>query len=217
MHARVEHLLSLRDGEPVDAAVRTHVAGCAQCTAALAETAELRGRLQALPPVEAPPPRGWHAVLDRKAEREAADRLRLGLTRVAVAASVAVIGVAIAWRMYGTPSGDHRETATAGTTVLITPTTAEQALAHDRLEQLQSQSAALEDMLAVLGDRPVVERAGTALPIDTLEAQVQWIDHQLLDSSADARAAEQLWRGRVEAMNSLVRLRYVEAQRVALL
>jgi hypothetical protein len=213
MHARVEHLLSLRDGEPVDAAVRTHVVGCAQCTAALAETAQLQGRLQALPPVEPPSPRGWHAVLDRQAEREAADRLRLGLTRVAVAASVAVIGVAIAWRMHGTPSVDDRDATTAA---LVTPATAEQALAHDRLEQLQSQSAALEDMLAVLGDRPVVERAGTALPIDTLEAQVQWIDHQLLDS-ADARVAEQLWRGRVEAMNSLVRLRYVEAQRVALL
>ena len=29
-------------------------------------------------------------------------------------------------------------------------------------------------------------------------------------------AAEQLWRERVEAMNSLVRLRYADAQRVAM-
>lgn len=213
MHARVEHLLSLRDGEPVDAAVRAHVGGCAQCGAALADVTQMRDRLQALPPVDAWPVHGWQAVLGRKAEREAVERLRIGVTRVAVAASVAVIGIAVAWRMYGTPAVDGRDAAAAA---LVTATTAEQALAHDRLEQLQSQSAVLEEMLTVLGERPAVERAGTALPIDTLEAQVQWIDHQLLES-ADARAAEQLWRERVQAMNSLVRLRYVEAQRVALL
>ncbi len=213
MHARVEHLLSLRDGEPVDAVVRAHVEGCAQCGAALADVTRMRGRLQALPPVDASPGHGWQAVLGRKAEREALERLRIGVTRVAVAASVAVIGIAVAWRMYGTPAVDGRDAAAVA---LVTATAAEQALAHDRLEQLQSQSAALEEMLTVLGERPVVERAGTALPIDTLEAQVQWIDHQLLES-ADARAAEQLWRERVQAMNSLVSLRYVEAQRVALL
>jgi hypothetical protein len=213
MHARVEHLLSLRDGEPVDAVVRAHVEGCAQCGAALADVTRMPGRLQALPPVDAMPVHGWQAVLGRKAEREAVDRLRVGLTRVAVAASVAVIGIAVAWRMYGTPTVDGRDPVAAA---LVTANTAEQALAHDRLEQLQSQSAVLEEMLNVLGERPVVERAGTALPIDTLEAQVQWIDHQLLES-ADARAAEQLWRERVQAMNSLVSLRYVEAQRVALM
>jgi hypothetical protein len=209
MHARVEHLLSLRDGEPVDAAVRTHVAGCARCAAALAALAQRRARLQALPPVEPAGANGWRAVLGRRAEREAVDRLRVGLTRVAVAASIAVIGVAVAWRMNGTANLFSSEVRPA-----VSALTAEQALAHDRVVQLQSQSAALEEILTVLGERPVVERAGTALPIDTLEAQVQWIDHQLLDS-ADARDAELLWRDRVQAMDSLVRLRVVEAQRVA--
>ena len=36
MHARIEQLLSLRDGEPVDVAVQTHVAACAQCAKSLA-------------------------------------------------------------------------------------------------------------------------------------------------------------------------------------
>jgi hypothetical protein len=53
------------------------------------------------------------------------------------------------------------------------------------------------------------------LPIESLEARVQWLDHEI--SIADTRsrgpAAEQLWRDRVEVMNSLVQLRYVEAQR----
>ncbi len=54
------------------------------------------------------------------------------------------------------------------------------------------------------------------MPIDTLESQVQWIDHQISvgDGEIEPGSAEQLWRKRVEAMNSLVQLRYVEAQRI---
>jgi hypothetical protein len=64
-----------------------------------------------------------------------------------------------------------------------------------------------------------VERAGTSLPIETLEAQVQWLDHQLSfagSTGAAAPEAERLWRDRVEVMNSLLQLRYVEAQHVML-
>jgi hypothetical protein len=100
--------------------------------------------------------------------------------------------------------------------VQLTPLTAEQALALDRVAQLQTQSQALDDMLVELGAHPVVERAGTSLPIDTLEAQVQWLDHQISasDGELEPDSAERLWRRRVEAMDSLVRLRYVEAQRI---
>ena len=58
-------------------------------------------------------------------------------------------------------------------------------------------------------------RSATALPIDALEAQVQWIDHRI-SASGDALEAEQLWRERVDAMNTLVRLRYVESQPLAM-
>ena len=57
------------------------------------------------------------------------------------------------------------------------------------------------------------------MPIDTLQAQVQWVDHQLSVFGATDEApavTERLWRERVEIMNTLVQLRYVEAQRVAL-
>ncbi len=84
---------------------------------------------------------------------------------------------------------------------------------------LQDRSRVLEEVLAALPSRPAVERARTAMPIETLQAQVQWVDHQLTVSGA-AHAApdvtERLWRERVEIMNTLVQLRYVEAQRVAL-
>jgi hypothetical protein len=73
-------------------------------------------------------------------------------------------------------------------------------------------------MLAAIGERPAIERGGTAVPIESLEAQVQWVDHKLSDGgdTLAATSAEQLWRERVDLMNSLVRLRYVEAQSIAM-
>jgi hypothetical protein len=211
MHARIEQLLSLRDGEPVDARVREHVATCAECAATLASADALRARLQALPELEPAADGGFAAVLERRdrADHRAALRIRAG--RIAVAASIVAIAFGAAWRF-----ADERAPPSASARPELTATGAAEALALDRVAQLQSRSAALEAALAAIGNRPAVERAGTALPIDTLEAQVQWIDYQLL-ANADALAAETLWRDRVEAMDSLVRLRYVEAQRVAAL
>ncbi|HEX6572533.1 MAG TPA: hypothetical protein VF055_10960 [Steroidobacteraceae bacterium] len=210
MHARVEHLLSLRDGEPVDAAVRAHVESCTECTAALAETSRLRARLRTLP--SAPPDeRGWSRVRERLAARVRRARTRARFDRAAVAASLAVIAAAVAWRVSDAPATHGDATAAR----LVAPLTAQEAIALDRVAQLRTQSAALEDALALLGERPAVQRAGTAMPIDTLEAQVQWIDHRI-SASGDAFEAEQLWRERVDAMNTLVRLRYVEAQPIAM-
>ena len=210
MHARVEHLLSLRDGEPVDAEVRAHVHGCAQCAGALAEATDLRARLRALPS-SAPDDRGWNGVRERLAWRRRTDARHRRLSRAAAVASIAVIAAALAWRIADAP-GDRASPA-AGRNRL--PPTAEEAVALDRVAQLQSQSSALEDALAMIGERPAVQRAGTALPIDAIEAQVQWLDHRI-SASGDALEAERLWRRRVDAMNTLVRLRYVEVQPVAL-
>ncbi|HXW09563.1 MAG TPA: hypothetical protein VD737_03040 [Steroidobacteraceae bacterium] len=212
MHARVEHLLSLRDGHPVDVAVRAHVQRCARCAAALADATELPARLRALPPAAADQ-RGWRGVRERLASRRRADAVRARLGRVAAVASIAVIAVAVAWRVAESP-GLHSPDPTVR---IATPLSAEEAVALDRVLQLRSQSAALEDALAVIGDRPAVQRAGTTLPIDTIEAQVQWIDHRLSAGAGDdAIEAERLWRERVDAMNTLVRLRYVELQPVAM-
>jgi hypothetical protein len=210
MHARVEHLLSLRDGEPVDAEVRAHVHGCARCSTALAELTELGVRLRAMP-TAAPDGRGWDGVRQRRAWRQRTDAARARIGRGAAVASIAVIATAVAWRVAEPPVEHAHEPRNR-----ISPLTAEEAVALDRVVQLRSQSAALEDALAVIGDRPAVQRAGTALPIDTLEAQVQWIDHRISTSGDDALEAERLWRERVDAMNTLVRLRYVEIQPVAM-
>jgi len=162
-------------------------------------------------PAAAPRSGGWADVQSRLAAKKAVHaRRRLGL-QLAAAASLAVISVTAAWRV-----GDIVTERPGSMAVELTPLTVEQALALDRVAQLQTQSQALDEMLSVIGERPVVERAGTSLPIDTLEAQVQWIDHNISvgDGEIEPGSAEQLWRKRVEAMNSLVQLRYVEAQRI---
>ena len=54
MHARIDHLLSLRDGEPVDAGTAAHVEQCQRCSAELRKLRETRAKLQALPQLDAP-------------------------------------------------------------------------------------------------------------------------------------------------------------------
>jgi hypothetical protein len=214
MHPRTEHLLSLRDREPVGADVREHVAGCSRCTSQITEAADLRDQLRALPQAAADARSGgWQDVRRRMAERAATVQRRSLAARLAVAASIAVIAVAIAWR-----ASDPAATPPATVVAHYGRQAVEDAIALDRVAQLQTQSQALDEMLSALGEQPAIERAGAAMPIDTLEARVQWLDHQLSTGgdSIAAKSAEHLWRERVELMNSLVQLRYVEAQRISM-
>ncbi len=54
MHASIDHLLSLRDGQPVDAATAAHVEQCQRCSAELRKLRETRAKLQSLPQLDAP-------------------------------------------------------------------------------------------------------------------------------------------------------------------
>ena len=54
MHASIDHLLSLRDGQPVDAATAAHVEQCPRCSAELRKLREMQLELQSLPPLDAP-------------------------------------------------------------------------------------------------------------------------------------------------------------------
>ncbi len=55
MHANLQQLLSLRDGAPVDAAVREHVAGCRHCQRELEQLECVTRGLRTLPDQDAPP------------------------------------------------------------------------------------------------------------------------------------------------------------------
>jgi hypothetical protein len=206
MHARLDELLSLRDGAPVDARVRAHVDACAECAAELARTESLQQGLRALAPVPDAAADGWAEVRSRLAAARAKRSLAARVAPYAAAASVVALALfgALRWAEVPAPT----ESRPAPLMVLDT----------EPLDQLRSRSQELEALLAALPERPAVARAGTSVPIESLEAQVQWLDHQLTLAGAAGQAneTEQLWRDRVEAMNSLVQLRYVEAQQVNL-
>jgi len=206
MHARLDELLSLRDGAPVDARVRAHVDECAECAGELARTESVQQRLRALAPAPELGADGWAGVQARLAASRVKRRLASRVAPYAAAASVVALALFAALRWTGVPA-----TAPSSSAPLI-------VLDTESLDQLRTRSQELEALLAALPERPAVSRAGTSVPIDSLEAQVQWLDHQLSLAGAEGRAIEsaQLWRDRVEAMNSLVQLRYVEAQQVNL-
>lgn len=205
MHARIDQLLSLLDGSPVDVVVRDHVAACRECVAELDRVSALRDRLRALPPL-AGAGAGWTAVEARLAERARRDR-RLGtLSRAVAVASVAVLAVMAGLEL--TARREQPKFPVANGLALEVP---------DSVGELQTRSRMLEQALASLPARPAVERADVSVPIETLEAQVQWLDHRLslvaASASDEEPEAARLWRDRVEVMNSLVWLRYAETQR----
>lgn len=166
----------------------------------------LSQRLASLPSVDGGE-QGWPAVQE-KLRRRAARRGQAGrVARWSMAASIAVLVAFVALSL-SQPSATRVSVAAA-----VAP-----KLTAAEVRQLRAQSVALEQVLETLPARPAVARGGMALPIDTLEAQVQWLDHQLSGGAAAGNPADeaQLWRERVETMNSLVRLRYAEAQQIAM-
>ena len=211
MHAHLHELLSLRDGEPVAQQAAAHVEGCALCAQRLAHLQAIRQRLRTLPDVVASGGDGWAEVERRIVERTRAPGRRVRIGLLAAAASVGSLAVLAGLRLQDGARQDPEPFANLGAEVAADP--------QIKIAELQRQSLQLETILAALPERPAVERAATALPIETLEAQVQWVDHRLSEFEATETVdpeAEQLWRDRIGIMNSLVQLRYVEAQRLAL-
>jgi hypothetical protein len=174
--------------------------------AELTRTASLRDRLRVLPPAPAMAADGWPDVQARLAAARTRSARLARIAPFAAAASVVALGLFAAMRLVDSP---------AVPAVRPAPRFVLDQGWHD---ELRARSQALEAALAAMPERPAVERAATSLPIESLEAQVQWLDHQLSLADADGRTpeAERLWRDRVEVMNSLVQLRYVEAQHVVL-
>lgn len=82
--------------------------------------------------------------------------------------------------------------------------------------ELVAQSQELEHLLQALPERPHIERVSTAATIDAIEQRIQWLDWQLSyapDAGLSEEQARQLWRERVELMDSLVKVRYAQAHR----
>jgi hypothetical protein len=205
MHARIEHLLSLRDGEPVGAELVAHIRSCPICTGELQRLSAIRAEMQALPQFD-PPDLAWERIQQTIPRRTALPPRRVGFA-AAAAALITLAAIALIAR-----HGDQRSTEQTAKTpkVLNQPMSAD--VTH--LDELVAQSQQLEQILQTLPERPRIERVSTAATIDTIEQRIAWLDFQLSSAPEDDLSEEQsrrLWRERVELMDSLVKVRYAEA------
>lgn len=168
----------------------------------------LRRGLEALP--DTMPPRVvWHRIREQ-AEAEGLLKLRrrygTWLLGAGLAAAVTGILVVPGLRDAAEPSFSPTPDAAVAARSRI-----------DVLDSLKIRSAQLEDDLRALPAEPRVVRAGIQATILELEDRIAAIDYQLSDPEVDMTADEQeiFWRERVRLMESLVRLRYAQAQRTA--
>jgi hypothetical protein len=204
MHARIEHLLGLRDGEPVAADVSEHVRLCPICSGELQRLTAIRAEMQALPQFE-PPEMAWERIRATIPERDHGSRFRkIGLA----AAAAAVVTLTVMTLLAG-----HLDRLSGAKDKLATvEAPLPQVIPH--VDELVAQSQQLEQMLQKLPDRPRIERVSTAATIDTIEQRIQWLDFQLSnapEADLNEEQSRQLWRERVELMDSLVKVRYAEA------
>jgi hypothetical protein len=215
MHARIEQLLSIRDGDPVDAAIAEHVGRCTSCAEQLRGLSLMRERLQSLPQLD-PPDASWERIQAQLQQARTSGRSRfLGhVVAAAVVAGIAltlVAGVMIS-RQAAQPVVASQSTSTAA------GSTSNDSDEAKRVADLVAQSQHLDYLLQALPERPQIERVSTAATIDTLEERIQWLDVQLSqtpDPQLSDTQARRLWRERVELMDSLVKVRYAEAGRAS--
>ncbi|HSD73489.1 MAG TPA: hypothetical protein VLB75_01895 [Steroidobacteraceae bacterium] len=210
MHADIDQLLMLRDGEDATAGAGTHVRDCVHCQAELARLKALSADLRELPSAAVPPER-WSAIKtelargSQKPER-ALHRQPGWLLPVA---SAALVLVAVLFTFANRERHDGLGSIDTALTAI--------ALDESR-QQLVAESQRLESLLAALPREPRLTRAQTALTVADLEDRIQWVDYRLglaSEAGLDAEPAERLWRERVDLLNSLVAVRYAEARTVA--
>jgi hypothetical protein len=210
MHARIDHLLNIRDGEPVAADVAAHIAQCPLCSAELQRLAAARTQLQALPQLD-PPADSWERIQHAAAAQQAPIPVWNRKAAFGIAAAAALVTFSI---IAGVALRDDEAPAVAVSLeeeMLSAPHT-------PHVAELVAQSQELEQLLQKLPERPLIERVSTAATIDTIEQRIQWLDFQLSyapDSDLSDEQAQRLWRERVELMDSLVKVRYAEAGRLS--
>ncbi|HEX6994300.1 MAG TPA: hypothetical protein VF339_09160 [Gammaproteobacteria bacterium] len=109
MRARTEDLLTLRDGGPIDAALRARLAADPDAAREIERLTRVAEDLRRLPVLE-PPPGIWERIAAETAARRQA---RIGLRSRAAAAAAAIAAVALLWLAAPWRAADRVETATA--------------------------------------------------------------------------------------------------------
>lgn len=216
MHPRTEDLLSVRDGEPVDAAARARVLADPGCAAEIERLRGVQQALRALPAL-APPADAWDAIAARLEAEPAPSPRRFAklMAGASIAATVAIAAVlAVSYRPSAVDGDTPAPAAIVGADPeqprLVRPMLPIQASYASLVEE----SVRLERMLSQLPQRSVI-RAGTASTIAGLEDRITLIDAQLMVGSArglPSAEKQALWRERVDLMNALVHVRYAQAE-----
>jgi hypothetical protein len=236
MHPSTEDLLSVRDGEPVDAAVREAIAGDVAQAREVERLRALRHALRGLPEL-APPDGVWERI--EVAERETPARSapwRTYAAGIGIAAVVAAAAVAPLF-LVGTrpPLGNgslilpnDRSVSVAngarGPAVAAPPRVAATAslgplfggrVVPTSYPALVQESARLDGMLHRLQYQQPMMSGATASTIAGLEDRIALVDEQLTYSNARGVPQPErtaLWGERVELMNALVHVRFAQAQ-----
>ena len=183
-----------------------------ECGLSIAEHDILHRQLQALP--DTMPPRAVWRRIEEQARAEGLLAGRQHLERYKWAAGAA-IAATVAMLALNVPMGNNPITdpADGATTV---PQLIPQNGPRD-LNALKVESQILERNLRLLPEQPTVMKVSTATTIQELQDRIAAIDYRLNDRTIklDPKQEEIYWRERVRLMNSLVRLRYAQAQRIA--
>lgn len=189
-HANTSQLIALRDAEPVDAAIIGHVHDCASCTVKLTELRQIQSDLRALPSAPLPPD-AWQRIVEQR-RLEIGRRPRRVSARYAAALGVVAVGLLVAglWLPHF-PGQDVVESAPASTV------------------ELRQRSRDLEYLLQRY-ETPAVMSLHTAGAISELEDSIALIDYQLNSVTNDSRQQD-LWRQRIELMETLITVRAAES------
>lgn len=177
----------------------------------VAEHDLLRKELRALP--DTPPPREVWRRIERQARAEGLLKHRAPWVRAKWMAGAGVAAAVVLAVLQLPPfGGSAREEGSFPTEPAYTASTG-----YRDLDALMVRSRLLEQNLRALPSEPRVIRAGTAATISELEDRIAAIDYALNDPHADLspEEAELFWRERVRLMDSLVQVRYAQAQRVS--
>jgi hypothetical protein len=237
MHPSTEDLLSVRDGEPLDARTSEVIAADARCAREVERLDGLRIALRKLPDLEAPTG-AWEriAAIEHETRYRRPSWIKraagLGVAAAVAAAAIIYLGSPAAGSRGSSARGSSAGgSSTGGSSTLAAPEAARGPddahfagpggapyggrVVPASYTELVAESARLERMLGQLSyQRPLMSGA-TASTIVGLEDRIAFIDEQLTYSAARGlpqpeRAA--LWGERVDLMNALVQVRYGQAQ-----
>ena len=207
MHASVEQLIALRDGQPVAAEATVHARGCPECSRALLRLSAWRQRVRALPAFEAPEG-GWGQVVARLESSDVIRRSRwLPAAGVGLVASLVAAVALVAWHL-------PRPVLPAAASALNA------AASASMLSQLQAQSRYLESALRSMNvdSNQHIVNADTAATVAALEDRIALVDYAINQANTTpqpSRDLTALWQQRVNLMQSLAAVRYAQVSTAA--